>query len=118
RRESPSRTSATIALARSSASAIVTSRSTGASAVFVDRLVIACTPKTAEDLPPNRVVPIAERIANRSRPRCPGAASQHLVLCSKKDLRVLGIRKRRESRIAAEVRARPLPYVAEHPVTA
>src|SRR5436190_23319341 len=74
---------------------------------------IAGAPEAGEDLPPLREVPVPERGPDRSRVDGPGAASEHLVLRSEEDLRVLGVREGVEARVGSEVGRRPLPHVAD-----
>src|SRR5262249_49266464 len=76
-------------------------------------------PEAGEDLPPDRVVPVAERAAAGHRIHRPGAAAQHLVLRTEEHLGVLPVRKGDEPRVPGEVARGPLPYVADqlpHPV--
>jgi 5-dehydro-2-deoxygluconokinase len=69
--------------------------------------------ETGEDLPPDRVVPVAERApaGHRADPERP--AAQHLVLRAEEHLRVLLVRPGLEPRVRQEVRARPLPDVPD-----
>src|SRR6476469_6825836 len=85
-------------------------------AVAVAGSGIARTAEAGEDLPANRIVPVAERRPSDVRRGRPRAAAQHFVLGAEEHLRVLGIREGLVARIAAEVRRRPLPHVADHAV--
>src|SRR5688572_16116072 len=76
------------------------------------------TAEATEDLTSDRVVPVAETIANCAWACGPGAASQDLVLASEERLRVLPVRKALESRIASEIGGGPLPDVADHSIAA
>ena len=67
-----------------------------------------------EDLSADRQVPVPEGGADHAAARRPGAAAQHLVLRPEEHLRVLVVREGLEARVAREVRARPLPDVAQH----
>src|ERR1700694_635035 len=82
------------------------------------RLVIARTPEAAEDLAANRIVPVAEGVANRTRPRGPGSAPKHLVRASKEGRRVFAVGKGRESRPRKEITRGPLPHVTDESVAA
>ena len=73
---------------------------------------------TREDLPPDRMVPVAEarpQDARRDRPR---AATQHLVVASpralEERLRIPVVDHRREARPRPQRRRGPLPHVAQH----
>src|SRR6267142_136293 len=59
-------------------------------------------------------VPVAEAAADHLAPGRPGAPAKHLVGVTEENLGVLGIRERLEARVGGEVRAGPLPDVAEH----
>ena len=69
--------------------------------------------EAGEDLPPDGVVPVAEGRAGDRRVRGPGAAAQHLVLGAEEHLGVLAVREGLEAGVAAEVRRRPLPDLAD-----
>src|SRR6185437_16883954 len=66
-----------------------------------------------EDLPPDRVVPVAEGTPAGHRADGERAAAQHLVLRAEEHLRVLLIRPGLETRVRTEVRAGPLPHVPD-----
>src|SRR6185312_6072793 len=71
------------------------------------------TAEAAEDLTPDREVPVAERGAHRERVGGPRAAPQHLVPVAEEDLRVLAVREAREARVTVEVGRGPLPHATE-----
>src|SRR5262249_22766952 len=76
-------------------------------------LNIARQPEPGEDLPPDRVVPVAERAATGHRVHPERAAAQHLVVPSEEHLRVLPIWEVAKPRIPLEVRRGPFPHVAD-----
>src|SRR5688500_4666816 len=76
--------------------------------LVLDESVISRASKTAENLAADRIVPIPECVANRSRARCPGATAKHFVLGSEERLRVLPVRETLEARIRQEVARSPL----------
>src|SRR5215212_8889182 len=75
---------------------------------------VARAAEAGEDLPPLRVVPVAERVADHAEARRPRAAAEHLVLVAEEELGVLAVRVRPKARVRAEVARRPLPRVADH----
>src|ERR1700716_2614073 len=74
---------------------------------------IAATAETGEDLPTNRVVPVAERAPAGRRVRTERPAAQDLVVGAEEHLGVLQVGKRAEPRVAMEVAARPLPHIPD-----
>src|SRR5262249_8238227 len=74
---------------------------------------VSGAPEAGEDLPADRVVPVAEGTADGRAVGCPRATAQHPVLVAKEDLGVLAVRECDESGWAAEVAGRPLPNVAD-----
>src|SRR5687767_3892124 len=92
------------------------------------RAVIVCAPsmdsgvggtaEPTEDLPSDRIIPVAESVTNCARACRPGAAPQNLVLRSEERLRILPVRKALESGITVEIGRGPLPDVADHSIAA
>src|ERR1700743_2903304 len=76
------------------------------------------TPEAGEDLPPDRVVPVAERAPAGDLVGAEGAAAQHLVLRSEEDLGIFAVRERGETGGRIEVAGRPLPHVTDELVHA
>src|SRR6185295_16156352 len=74
---------------------------------------VARAAEPCEDLPADRVVPVAEACAHRARVRGPRAAAQHLVLRAPEHLGVLAVGKRTKAGVRGEVGGGPLPDVAE-----
>src|SRR5580700_3272115 len=70
-------------------------------------------PETGEDLPPDRVVPVAERAPAGYRRHCERAAAHHLVLGAEEHLGVLPVRPGSEAGVGQEVAAGPLPHVPD-----
>src|SRR5207248_3065696 len=70
--------------------------------------------EAGEDLAADRVVPVAERGPDGRRVSCPRPAAEDLVAGPEEHLRVLAVGKRREPGVGLEVRAGPLPDVADH----
>src|SRR5205814_10177331 len=68
---------------------------------------------TAEDLAPDREVPVAERRPASGGVGAERAAAQHLVARAEEDFGVLAVRPRAEAGVAAEVARRPLPDVTD-----
>src|SRR3982751_6837853 len=87
-----------------------------ARAVAVAGSRIARAAKAAEDLSPDRIVPIAEGGARHVGRGGPRAAPQHLVVRPEEQLGVFRIRKRLVPRVASEVGGGPFPHVADHSV--
>src|SRR5438477_685339 len=69
--------------------------------------------ESGEDLPADRIVPVAEGAAACHRVARPRAAAQHLVPWSEEDLGVLPVGERGESRVPHEVAGRPFPHLAD-----
>src|SRR6476619_5728911 len=93
-------------------------RSTGRIGRVLARLGIAGAPEAAEDLAADGVIPVTERVADRGRSRGPRAPAQDLVVGAEEGLGVFLVGKALESGPGPEVARRPLPHVADHPVTA
>src|SRR5688500_14981574 len=70
--------------------------------LVLDDSVISRAPEAAENLAADRIVPISEGIADRSRTCRPGSTAKHLILRPEKRLRVLPVRKALEARIRQE----------------
>src|SRR5581483_11333684 len=94
---------------------------------------IPSKPNAAEDLPSNRMVPVAEARPQNVTPHCPGPAAQHPVGACRcggtsrlrgtlarrafnfeERLRIALVDHRPESRPWPQRRRRPLPHIAEH----
>src|SRR5450756_3020240 len=72
--------------------------------------------ESAEDLPPDWIVPVPESAANGARPGGPRAASQDFVFGTEELLRVFLVRKALKAGIAVEVARCPFPHVADHSI--
>src|SRR2546421_11763480 len=68
----------------------------------------------SEDLAPLGEVPVAKARTDHIAAGRPGAAADHLAAVAEEDLGVFGVGERLEAGIGDELRARPLPDVAEH----
>src|SRR5882757_8847843 len=64
---------------------------------------VAGAAEAAEDLPPDRVVPVAERATAGVPVGAEGAAAQHLVFRAEESLRVFGVGEGGEARVTVEV---------------
>src|SRR5687768_6855031 len=71
--------------------------------LVLDDSVISHAPEAAENLAADRIVPVPERIADRSWTSRPGPAAEHLILGSEERLRVLPIREVLEAWIRQEI---------------
>ena len=69
--------------------------------------------ETGEDLPPDRMVPVAERAPARHRVGAERAAAQHLVVAAEEHLRVLRYGNAANPGYGMKSRRRPLPHVAD-----
>src|SRR5437868_15365981 len=72
-------------------------------------LRVTRAPDPREDLPPLRVVPVAEAQPCNDRIGHERAAAQDAELVAEEDLRVLAVRERLEPGVGLEERRRPLP---------
>src|SRR5215467_5025980 len=77
------------------------------------RLRVAGGAEAGEDLPPDRVVPVAERATAGDRGDAERATAEHLVLAAEEDLGVLPVRPRGEAGVGQEVAGGPLPHVPD-----
>src|SRR5687767_11384429 len=80
--------------------------------LVLDDSVISRAPEAAENLAADGIVPIPERIADRSRTRRPGPTAKHLILGPEERLRVLPVGKALEAGIRQEIAGSPLPDIA------
>src|SRR5215470_10672371 len=77
------------------------------------RLRVAGGAEAREDLPPDRVVPVAERAAAGDRGDAERATAEHLVLAAEEHLGVLLVGPGGEARVGQEVAGGPLPHVPD-----
>src|SRR5215471_7288962 len=66
-----------------------------------------------EDLPPDRVVPVAERATAGDRGDAERVTAEHLVLAAEEHLGVLLVRPGGEAGVGQEVAGGPLPHVTD-----
>src|SRR5919199_1984270 len=78
-------------------------------------LRVLCAAQAAEELAPDREVPVAEGVAHRGRAGSPRATAQNLVIGPEEDLGVLLVGEGLEARVGAEVAGGPLPDVPDKP---
>src|ERR687885_1286211 len=78
-------------------------------------LRVLCAAQAAEELAPDREVPVAEGVAHRGRAGSPRATAQNLVTGPEEDLGVLLVGEGFEARVGAEVAGGPLPDVPDKP---
>src|SRR5215467_13311134 len=76
-------------------------------------LRVAGGAEAGEDLPPDRVVPVAERAPAGDRGDAERATAEHLVLAAEEHLGVLPVRPRGESGVGQEVAGGPLPHIPD-----
>src|SRR5215831_16067044 len=76
-------------------------------------LCVAGGAKAGEDLPPDRVIPVAERAPAGDRGHAERATAQHLVLAAEEHLGILAVRPRGEAGVGQEVAGGPLPHVPD-----
>src|SRR5215471_16060928 len=76
-------------------------------------LRIAGGAEAGQDLPPDRIVPVAERAPAGDRGDAERAAAERLVLAAEEHLGVLPVRPRREAGVGQEVAGGPLPHVPD-----
>src|SRR5262249_43383298 len=74
---------------------------------------VACAAEPGEDLPADRIVPVAERDPHRGGIGGPRPTAQHLERGAEEPRGVLAVGEGPEARVPVEVGAGPLPHVTE-----
>src|SRR5215469_5139902 len=77
-------------------------------------LGVPCQPDAREDLPTDRIIPVAKRRTDRRRGDRPRSAPQDFVVAAEKWLAVGAVDHRGKSRPRREVRRCPLPDITDH----